>query len=98
VFVYFILVWWYLMTQSTGPGDFDLRSNFLVTIPANEMEVTVEVNVTDDDIVEDVESFTAILTLPADETLVEIGSNFEAVARIIDNDRKLFLDLEIAIE
>lgn len=86
------------MTQSTGPGDFDPRSNFLVTILANEMEVTVEVNVTDDDIVEDVESFTAILTLPADETLVEIGSNFEAVARIIDNDRKLFSDLEIVIE
>jgi len=34
------------MTQSTGPGDFDPRSNLLVTIPANEMEVIVEVNVT----------------------------------------------------
>ena len=58
----------------------------------------MEVNITDDDIVEDVESFTAILALPANETLVEIGSNFEAVAQIIDNDRKLFSDLEIAIE
>ena len=86
------------MTQSSGPGDFDPRSNLLVTIPANEMEVTVGVMVTDDDIVEDVESFTAILTLPADETLVEIGANFEAIARIIDNDRKLFSDLEIVIE
>ena len=86
------------MTQSTGPGDFEPRSNLLVTIPANEMEVTVEVIITNDDIVEGVESFTAILSLPANETLVEIGPNSQAIAEIIDNDRKLFSDLEIVIE
>ena len=72
----------------TGPGDFEPRTNFLVTIPANQMEVFVEVVVTDDDIVEDGESFSAVLSVPVGETLVEIGTNSQALAEIVDNDRK----------
>lgn len=72
----------------TGPGDFEPRTNYLVTIPADEMEITVEVVVTDDDVVEDVESFSAALSVPVGETLVAVGTNFQALAQIIDNDRK----------
>ena len=44
--------------------------------------------VTDDDIVEDGESFSAVLSVPLGETLVEIGTNSQALAEIVDNDRK----------
>ena len=72
----------------TGPGDFEPRTNYVVTIPADEMEITVEVVVTDDDVLEDVESFSAALSVPVGETLVEVGTNFQALAEIVDNDRK----------
>ena len=55
----------------------------------------MEVMVTDDDIVENVESFRAVLSLPPDETLVDIGPNSEAVAEIIDNDRECTNHLEV---
>ena len=58
----------------------------------------MEVMVTDDDIVENVESFRAVLSLPPDETLVDIGPNSEAVVEIIDNDRKRTYHLESVIE
>ena len=44
--------------------------------------------VTDDDIVEDGENFSAVLSVPVGETLVEIGTNSQALAEIVDNDRK----------
>ena len=52
------------------------------------MEITVEVMVTDDDVVEAVEGFNAVLSVPVGETLVAVGTNLQALMEIIDNDGK----------
>ena len=72
----------------TGPGDFEPRTNYLVTIPADEMEIIVEVVVIDDDVVEAVEGFRAALSVPVGESLVAVGTNFQALMEIMDNDGK----------
>ena len=75
-----------LKSLSTGRSDFESLSK-VVTIQANETETTVEVDVIDDSVHENTESFDVVLS--TDMALVEIGPNSRAVAMIIDDDRKL---------
>ena len=77
-----------LKSLSTGSSDFVSLSK-VITILASETEKTVEVEVIDDNVRENTESFDAVLS--SDMDLVDIGANYRAVAVITDDDRKFCL-------
>ena len=77
----------FLSTPITGNFDYAAVSNSMVMIPANEDSVNFTVTIQDDVIAENMERFTASLTLPDTSTSSEVVLNISsAVAAIVDND------------
>ena len=72
--------------SSIGDRDYSRISDFEVTFPADVDEITVNVSVTPDEIYEDTEVFTAVLTLPDNAEGVMLGVDNAGLATITDDD------------
>ena len=79
----------YLASLLAAPGDFQAQDRASITFEANETEKVVTVEIVEDTEPEQqLETFTAILSLPPSITGVEIGSPAEVT--IVDNDGRFY--------
>ena len=77
---------YYTTFYFSASDDFIARINLPVTFGAGESEAFVEVGLIDDNLYETQECFTAVLSLPAGSTDVQIGQQSLAKAIIFDDD------------
>ena len=73
------------------PTDFTAIVDRTVTFQPSETQRQVQVVIEDDDILENTEDFTGLLSLPASSDGVALGSATTATATIIDNDGKSYI-------
>lgn len=72
----------------SAPSDFTAQADTTVTLQPAETQQEVRVVIRDDNILEDSEEFTGLLSLPSGSAGVVLGTATTATATILDDDSK----------